>query len=256
MKNNENQSNSAKQDSDRVYHEELFRNREALQTHSRYAKEKKINALIAAGEAEKLRAMFQTVQDSRHLGQMSRNPFRQQLYGVIVGIAVSTRAAMDGGLNEEEAYTLSDIYIREADSCNMPEQLWDLYIRMIVDFAERVRDSQKDTSISDTIQVSIEYILNHLHYDTTLKEIADHAGLSETYFSALFRKETGETVSEFIQKSRVKEAQSLLQYSDYSLMEISEYLGFCSQSHFSKTFRRFAGMTPGQYRKQYFKRTW
>lgn len=138
----------------------------------------------------------------------------------------------------------------------MPEQLWELYVRMVLDFAGRVRDSKKDVTISETIRVSIDYILHHLHYDITLKEIADHAGLSETYFSALFKKETGETVSGFIQKSRVKEAQSLLQYSDYSLMEIGEYLGFCSQSHFSKTFRRYAGMTPGQYRKLYFKRTW
>lgn len=255
MKNSQNENEIVEKDSNRAYQEELFRNRESLQPHSRYGQEKKINAMIAAGDADKLRSMMQPVQD-KHVGQMSRNPFRQQLYGVIVGIAVATRAAMNGGLNEEEAYTLSDIYIREADSCNMPDQLWDLYVRMIVDFAERVREAKKDTSISDTIQVSMDYILNHLHYDTPLKEIADHAGLSETYFSALFKKETGETVSEFIQKSRVKEAQSLLQYSEYSLMEIGEYLGFCSQSHFSKTFRRFTGVTPGQYRKQYFKRSW
>ncbi len=102
----------------------------------------------------------------------------------------------------------------------------------------------------------MDYILRHLHYEISLKEIADHAGLSETYFSALFKKETGETVSTFIQQSRVREAESLLRYSEYSLMEIAEYLGFCSQSHFSKTFRRYAGVTPGQYRREHFKRIW
>lgn len=240
---------------EKAYQEELFSNREMLKVHSRYAKEKRINALVSAGETEKLEDILQTAK-TQNIGKMSRNPFRQQLYAIIIGIALTTRAAMDGGLSEEEAYTLSDVYIQESDACNMPEQLWDLYVRMVLDFAARVKHSRKDLTISETIQVSIDYILRHLHYDTSLKEIADHAGLSETYFSALFKKETGETVSEFIQKSRVKEAKSLLQYSEYSLMEIGEYLGFCSQSHFTKTFRKFANMTPGQYRKQYFKRVW
>lgn len=246
MKNEENE---------RAYQEELFLNRERLRVHSRYAKEKKIGALVAGGEVEKLREILRYAQ-TQNIGQMSRNPFRQQLYAVIIGIAVTTRSAMDGGLNEEEAYTLSDIYIRDADACNMPGQLWDLYVRMVLDFAKKVRESRKDMSVSETIQISCDYILQHLHYDITLKELAENAGLSETYLSALFKKETGQTVSGFIQKSRIKEAQSLLQYSEYSLMEIGEYLGFCSQSHFTRTFRKFTGMTPGQYRKKYFKRSW
>ncbi|MEG1292088.1 MAG: AraC family transcriptional regulator [Lachnospiraceae bacterium] len=47
-----------------------------------------------------------------------------------------------------------------------------------------------------------------------------------------------------------------MKYSEYSLVKISQYLGFCSQSHFSQTFRKYSGMTPGQYRKLYFKRNW
>lgn len=255
IKNSGDASVLEQEDKSKVYQEELIRNREELYLHGKYAKEKRISSLVSAGEVEKLRGILHLAQD-KSIGHMSLNPYRKQLYAIIIGVAVTARAAMDGGLNEEEAYTLSDIYIREADACNMPEQLWELYVRMVLDFTERVRKSKKDTTYSETIQMSIDYMLHNLHYDTTLKEIADNAGLSETYFSALFKKETGETVSEFIQKSRIKEAQSLLQYSDYTLMEVSKYLGFCSQSHFSKTFRRFTGMTPGQYRKQYFKRTW
>ena len=48
----------------------------------------------------------------------------------------------------------------------------------------------------------------------------------------------------------------MIQFSEYSLLEIGQYLGFCSQSHFSKTFRKYTGMTPGQFRKKNFKRTW
>ena len=237
------------------YHREIFENRESMKTRGKYAKEKMIDALISQGEVERVQEILQPAMDGQ-IGRMSRNPFRQQLYAIIIGIAIATRAAMDGGLSEEEAYTLSDLYIREADACNSTQLLWELYARVVLDFTERVRKEKSNAQISETIQNAMDYILRHLHYDVNLKDIADSVGLSETYFSALFKKETGTTVSEFIQKSRVKEAASMLQYSEYGLQEIGQYLGFCSQSHFSKTFRRYTGMTPGQYRKKYFKRIW
>ncbi len=250
------QENNEENEKEKEITRELFSNREELASHSRYAQEKRIAALIASGEAEKLEEILAGVQDTK-VGKMSRNSFRQQLYAVSVGIALATRAAMDGGMNEQEAYTRSDIYIREADACTMPEQLWRLYVRMAADFARQVRAvRQQGAGFTEPVEAAVDYILRHLHYEISLKEIADHAGLSETYFSALFKKETGETVSTFIQQSRVREAESLLRYSEYSLMEIAEYLGFCSQSHFSKTFRRYAGVTPGQYRREHFKRIW
>lgn len=246
-------------DLEKVYHAEIFQNREQVVQHGRYAKEKKINSLIREGNVEKLEQIFKQIEHTG-IGRMSNNSFRQQLYAIIIGISTATRAAMDGGMYEEEAYTLSDIYIQKADCCVSTEELWKMYVRAVMDFAERAYKSKNrvDEVTSVAVQSSIDYILRNLHYNSNLnlKEIAENIGLSETYFSALFKKETGYTVSEFIQKGRVKEAKSLLQYSEYSLIEISQYLGFCSQSHFAQTFRKHEGMTPGQYRKKNFKVSW
>lgn len=246
-------------DLEKVYHAEIFQNREEVVQHDRYAKEKMINALIQEGNIEKLERIFKQIEHTG-AGRMSNNSFRQQLYAIIIGISIATRAAMDGGMHEEEAYTLSDIYIQKVDCCISTEELWHIYVRAVMDFAQRVSKSKNriDEVTSVSIQSSVDYILRNLHYNANLnlKDIAENVGLSETYFSALFKKETGYTVSEFIQKSRIKEARSLLQYSEYSLIEISQYLGFCSQSHFAQTFRKHEGMTPGQYRKKNFKTSW
>lgn len=244
-------------ESEKAYHEELFNNREQMIFHSKYSVEKKMNALIMAGDVEQLKEIFSNF-TSKEMGKMSNNPFRQQMYAVVIGIAVATRAAMEAGMYEEDAYTLSDIYIQKADSCTSAEELWQIYVRMLIDFAERVRQSKQKTEdkVSLSIKNAIDYILKNLHYGSVLSDVADAVGLSETYLSALFKKETGDTISEFIQKSKVTEAKSLLQYSEYSLLEITQYLGFCSQSHFSKTFRKYANMTPGQYRKMHFKNLW
>ncbi|MEG0961691.1 MAG: AraC family transcriptional regulator [Lachnospiraceae bacterium] len=228
---------------------------EQIKKYSKYEQEKKMGEMIIQGNVEKLRDIFSDYGE-QSIGKMNQNPFRQQLYDIIAGVALTTRAAMEGGLHEEEAYGLSDYYIQKADDCTSVKELWNLYGNMIIDFSSRVKTSKSKNQISEVIQVSIDYILKHLHYELTLKEIAVQAGLSETYFSALFKKETGDNVTEFIQKSKIKEAESLLKYSEYSLVKISQYLGFCSQSHFSQTFRKYSGMTPGQYRKLYFKRNW
>ena len=236
-------------------HREVTQTREEIRSKGKYAQEKMMNGMIMEGDVKRV-AKYLEASNNQRAGRASSNPFRQQMYNVIIGIAIASRAALDGGLGEEEAFSLSDSYIQKADACNSPEQLWDIYEKAVMDFTQRVNENKSDVLMSEKIKISIDYILRHLHYDLSLKEIADNAGLSETYFSALFKKETGETVSEFIQKSRVKEAQSMIQYSEYSLNEIGQYLGFCSQSHFSKTFRKYTGMTPGQYRKKNFKRNW
>ena len=236
-------------------HREITQTRDEIRSTGKYAQEKMMNGMIMEGDLKRVTKYLESAEHQR-VEKMSQDPFRRQLYTVIVGIAIAARAALDGGLGEEEAFMLSNSYVMEADGLQSAEELWELYKKAIIDFTSRVNENKSDVLMSEKGKLSIDYILRHLHYDISLKQIADNAGLSETYFSALFKKETGETVSEFIQKSRVREAQSMIQYSEYSLLEIGQYLGFCSQSHFSKTFRKYTGMTPGQFRKKNFKRTW
>lgn len=236
-------------------HREVLQSRDEILSKGKYAKEKMMNGMIMEGDVARVQQNLTSVGHQRD-ERVSNSPFRQQMYNVIIGIAIAARAALDGGLGEEEAFTLCDKFIQMADVCNSPEQLWDVYNKAVLEFTNLVKENKSDALMSEKIRGSIDYILRHLHKNLTLKDIADNAGLSETYFSALFKKETGDTVSEFIQKSRVKEAQRMIRYSDYSLNEIGTYLGFCSQSHFSKTFRKYTGVTPGQYRKKNFKEHW
>ena len=74
--------------------------------------------------------------------------------------------------------------------------------------------------------------------------------------SALFHKETGQTLTVFIHKVLIEKAQNLLAHSDYSLGEISTYLNFSSQSYFISIFKRYTGITPGQYRKMHCQISW
>lgn len=242
-------------DFEEAYSGNAFQGRQELATHSQYMREKYVSSLVREGRVDDLRKMMERL-DMEQIGELAKNPYRQQLYAIIIGIAMAARAAMDGGVNEEEAYGLSEIYVKETDACTDTGQLWKLYVKCLLDFAERVSHYQSDKHISEAVKRTQDYIVRRAHSAITLKELAEHVSLSENYLSATFKKETGESIVEFVQSTRVKEAKSLLQYSEYSLAQISEYLGFSSQSHFTKVFRKYAGCTPQVYRKEHFSQNW
>ena len=61
----------------------------------------------------------------------------------------------------------------------------------------------------------------------------------------------GESLTDFVLKAKTEEAKRLLRDTGKSLTAISSYLGFSSQSHFSNVFKKYAKVTPGEYREKY-----
>ena len=96
-----------------------------------------------------------------------------------------------------------------------------------------------------------DYVYGHYREKMYLDDIADTLGISASYLSRLFKKETGQALQDFINDVRVEKAANLLIYSDESLPRIAGYVGFPSQSYFGKVFRQRMQMTPKQYRELY-----
>ena len=74
-------------------------------------------------------------------------------------------------------------------------------------------------------------------------------GMSRNSLSGKFKKETGFILSEYILKKKIERAKYLLSMTDYSFADISAYLGFSSQSHFQRTFKKYADVTPGEFKE-------
>jgi len=64
----------------------------------------------------------------------------------------------------------------------------------------------------------------------------------------LFKQVTGISFKEYLNKVRIEEAKSLLEHTDYSIMEIAVACGYSDQSYFTKVFKKATGITPKQYR--------
>lgn len=211
---------------------------------------------IKSGDVEGARDRFkiarQKFQEGR--GTLSDSPLRNMIYHLVIAAAVISRMCIDGGLDRDTAYTLTDIYIRKADEAKDTEEVLDLMADMQVDFATRMRELKKLNTVSIHIRRSIDYIYDNLHRQLTVSELAEKEGLSASYFSRLFVKETGTNVNQFINDAKIRTAQNMLRYSEFPILEISISMGFSSQSAFSSTFKKVTGLSPKAYRDMYYKK--
>src|SRR5690606_4956502 len=107
----------------------------------------------------------------------------------------------------------------------------------------------KNVKNKDIIYKAIEFI-NHKYMEKiSLEVVADYVHLSSSYFSKLFKEETGYNFSTYLNNVRVEKSKKLLMNEDISLVDISNLVGFEDQSYFTKVFKKITGTTPGKFRE-------
>ena len=74
--------------------------------------------------------------------------------------------------------------------------------------------------------------------------------LNKYYLAHSFKNNVGVSPIEYLNQVRIREAQTLLETTDYNIANISGMIGFSSQSYFTQTFRRHLNETPSEYRKR------
>lgn len=181
---------------------------------------------------------------SSNILQHTRNLF-------IVSATLATRAAVAGGLDTEQAYSLSDLYIRECENTQNVDTLNSLTYTMLIDFTTRVGNQKLPIEgMSKEIFQCVQYISQHTNRPLLVDDVAACIGKSRSYITKKFKTELGFDISSFIMRCKLEEAKSLLTYTDKSLSDISSYLCFSSQSHFQNVFKKQYGITPMAYRKK------
>jgi AraC family transcriptional regulator len=97
------------------------------------------------------------------------------------------------------------------------------------------------------LQRAISYINEHLAEDLSLKDVSSVVGMSPFYFTNLFKQSMGMTAYQYVIYRRIERAKQLLRTQELSIAEVSEQVGFSSQSHFSNIFRKHTNKTPKMY---------
>lgn len=230
-----------------------FNNRENNISHLSYERENVFFHNVRDGNIEEVRRLFKPL-DSSELGVLSTDTLRNVKYHFVITIALLTRYSIEGGMETETAYNLSDVYIRSADESSTEQEIKYLHRQAVEDFTQRMAMVKKASAYPKALRLCFDYIYDNLHTKITLEKLAGKVELSPAYLSKLFHKEVGMTVSEYVMKKRIESAQNMLRFSNHSCLDISNYLCFSSESHFIHSFKKITGCTPKQYREKNFRK--
>ena len=178
------------------------------------------------------------------------DPLRSGKTSAAVFISLCARAAIEGGLSPEEAYSLGDYYIQNAENCRDYSEIMGCNHDMYMDFIQRVHRKKANPNYSPQIQSCCDYIDFHVEEKMRIKTLADRIGYSEYYLSKKFKQETGMTVNEYIRNAKIERAKLLLSTSNHDIDEISEMLHFSSRGYFGEVFLQITGTTPAAYRQE------
>lgn len=215
--------------------------------HHTYQEERKLLDSVRDGRSE------DAIQYSRNmdseLGKLSIKELNHWKNVAIVAITLTTRAAIEGGLSPSVAYRISDFYIQKSDNCKDIAQIIKYRDHAVEELAGQV-NRKKSRKTSSYVERCRDYVEKHYREKIYLSEIADILGLSETYLSRLFKKETGERLQDYIVSVRLEHAANLLKYSEESISKIAEYVNFPSQSYMGKIFKEKYLLSPKQYREK------
>lgn len=206
--------------------------------------------MVRKGDTAALKAWFQAAPAVRG-GVVANDPLRQLKNLFVVTITLASRAAIRGGMQVDDALSLSDSYLQQCEFLSTPEKITNLQYRMLLDYTERVERLRRGGNPSKLALDVANYVQHHLSEPIRAEDIASSLYLSRPYLSKKFKADTGQSLTNFILSEKIEEAKRLLRYSDRSVAAISAYLAFSSPSHFSRAFKKYGGMLPREYREAY-----
>lgn len=215
----------------------------------RYSLQNELMNAVAKGDletAEKLFTEFFPI-FNKLPNRIPNNPLRSQKNMLFVFNTLLRIAGERGGLPPEYLHHISENFAIKIESSTTIRQLSDLQLRMLRDYCEAVNNiSLKDYCY--IVRNAIKFIRNHLDQDLSLETIAQFIHVDSYKLSRLFKKETGQSLTDFINNQRINESLHLLDDRNLSITTIAQMIGFNDSNYFTKVFKKFKGVTPTQFR--------
>lgn len=161
------------------------------------------------------------------------------LIGNVMNELVQEGLVIDFGMN-----------LLKINECPNHEELERFILRCVNRLIDSLEDQQEKTSNNVYISKAIEYMENHYRRNISITDIAEYVGLSGSYLSRVFKAETGKPPLEHLSRYRIARGKELLVDFRYSLQEISGLIGYNDAHSFIRFFKKYEGVTPGEYRKR------
>lgn len=183
--------------------------------------------------------------------QKQNNPFMQSLDSHIL-LPAWFRPS---GIERVQILYRQLLHVREAGYYTKMAEDY-LLTSLLIELAQQTVQGRERNLLEngdDRLNAILEWIRVHLTSDLSLQKAAYEFNYTKEHLARFFKKRMGMTMQEYIHKNRIDRAKGMLCQSDDSIREIAHKLGFEDEKYFMKLFKRYENMSPGAYRRAYYK---
>lgn len=213
----------------------------------RYDFENEMLLAVSRGQIHKARAMLNLFSNLSFEKRLS-DPLRNLKNYCIIMNTLLRKAAEAGGVHPLFLDRMSSSFagkIEQMDAVNagnaLMSEMFESYCRLVRQHHTR--------DYSPPVQKAVAMIESDLTQELTLHALAENLSISRSYLSSLFRKETGVTVTDYVNRRRVDYAALLLSTTQLQVQTVAQHCGMPDVQYFSKLFKKFKGETPHHFRK-------
>ena len=194
---------------------------------------------------EELSALISDIlQDSR--SEVVKNPgLAYRLPHTVLSLVAS--AISDSIPTTPEFSALLASRQQQIDDCLSLDQLQQLTIDGALALCAYYRQHMPSGS-SPAILAAKAYLLEHYREKVYLSQVGDYVQLNPQYLSVLFKRETGQSITDYLTSLRMEQAKTALRSGNATIQEIADMVGYPDAHYFSRVFKRTMGVTPGEYR--------
>lgn len=216
--------------------------------HNARSWDRQLEACVEYGKVDELEAFLTGTLREGQMGITAKDSLRSFKNVSISAIALVARAAARGGMDYEAALTLSDEYFQKVEILQSYDEVRTLLLKSFFDYTLQVAKVRGLNSSSKFARSVASYIQEHLHEPIKVTDIAEFMDNNLSYLCRVFKKDTGKTLSDYINEVKLEEAKRLLSSTQKSIVEIALSLGYSSQAYFATLFKKRINMTPAEYR--------
>ena len=145
---------------------------------------------------------------------------------------------------------VAQIFQRQCRQRGRMELLFQALEELHTQTLQELRERQ-ESETARPIRMAKQFIQENYGRNITLEDVCGAAGFSPAYFSALFKKETGEGFSKYLTQVRINRAKELLRETGLSVAQVCEAVGYSDRKHFTQTFHKMTGVNPAEFRRLY-----
>ena len=214
----------------------------------RYAFENELMEAVTRGQVHKTEILFANSYDMQFDQRVSDQLRNFKNYCIICNTLLR-KAAQKGGVHPIHLDSISSSFAKKIELMTNIRSSQSLMKEMFVAYCKLVK-KHSIKQFSPPVQKVITTINSDLTADLSLSHLADLQNLSCGYLSALFKKETGQTLTDYVSQKRMQYAADLLQNTTLQVQTVAQHCGFLDVHYFSKVFKRYIGKTPKEYKQE------